>query len=214
MPNERELEDWICDHWNDTPCPPGHTTPWLGSTFMGRQVPLLHGICDILAAGDTVEIIELKATRIREKDVGQILRYAHDVFHYLRCFDGDHTSTAYRGNAYEENTIIREAFETHRESLLGPRMRPRLSLVGPSVDRKALASASGGDIEVWLWRYDRATNLFQFEPVDPTDQRLNRYPDWAIRLYSKLCQECSRIARLKERDLYSQLFYGHKRTKP
>jgi hypothetical protein len=181
---------------------------------MGRQVPLLHGICDILAVGYTVEIIELKATRIREKDVGQILRYAHDVFHYLRCFDCDRNSTAYKRNAYEENTVIREAFGAHRESLLRQSPRPLLSLVGPSIDRKALASADGGGIEVWLWRYDHAANLFQFEPIDPTDERLNRYPDWAIRLYSKLCQECNRIAHLKERDLYSQLFYGHKRTGP
>jgi hypothetical protein len=73
MVKEKELEDYIerhlevFDRQSET-------------VVLGRQVPLVHGIADLIIGGtDGIYIVELKAVHPKPEDVCQVLRYTYDV---------------------------------------------------------------------------------------------------------------------------------------
>lgn len=84
---ERKLEDYICQH----PELLNLAEASLDNVrIIERQVVLPHGILDILAFRSSkkmiapeVLVVELKAVKIKEKDIAQVCRYVYDIHEIL-----------------------------------------------------------------------------------------------------------------------------------
>jgi len=145
--SERELEDWIVENWEDT--------PWSYGKLVGRQLSLKHGRCDLLAVIDSVAVIELKAKKIREKHVAQVLRYKLDIMNILRSlYHG--TNTMFRVRVANEAILddfvpfVQKGFQVSTNPFV--RLAPMQAiLVGPSIEENALAAAIAAGVEVYEW---------------------------------------------------------------
>lgn len=182
--SERELEDWIVQNWEET--------PWgqLYETLIGRQIWLKHGRCDLLAFHSHPHLIELKARRIKEKDIGQILRYRHDLSKVLNalCLDNPYGRIEC-DDEYERQEFLRawriacqlppSVDELHAKPSF------QLTLVGTGIDDKTLASADGAMIDVCLWHESENGMAFETPVRDwRSDQRwaYEHGGDWMKRL--------------------------------
>jgi len=200
---ERQLENWICNHWDDDLYP----SPWIGATLIGRQVQLPNGICDLLAMSYVPTIIELKAGRLKEKDVGQILRYAHDVSMILRDINhafGDEIVTLAESKFNLNIEPALSAFLSTWALLTqvpvaeaGIAESMRLILIGQSIDENALISATGGHIEIWLWKYDEGQDLFSFRQQQHESRAIkNPRPHWADALEQLIFDDAAMTAQM------------------
>jgi len=156
---ERQLEDWICQNWE--------LSPWgqLNEVLIGRQIRLKHGRCDLLAFHAYPHLIELKARKIREQDIGQILRYRHDVSKVPNalCLDNPYGYIK-GGNEYEHQQFMRAWRLASQLPPTPEELRTRLpfqmTLVGISIDEKTHASADGAGIDISLWKESQGKVVF------------------------------------------------------
>ena len=173
-PLERQLEDFICANPNALTCGMTHLT------LLGRQVRVQHGVIDLLALAHSVQVIELKAAPLKEKDVGQLLRYIADVDAIMVAMATHFSAERILGirAAGEDEEFSYRMVRSHRAGGI---------LVGTSVSPNVLAACEGANITVVLWKWERGT--FHFWPPrcqghlpDPP------YPDWATRASRMLAQ--------------------------
>lgn len=184
---EREVEDWIATN---------PETLDEGLRIIGRQVPVPHGRIDLLGwrvdeqypePGSTitggVDIIELKATALKEKDVGQVLRYKYDVYRVVSNLlintplpMIDPSSLEYRGAYQVIDRILSD--EQGTPIALTP------VLVGASIDDSTLASCRGAGIRVFTWheadgeiRFEQVSTLGIWDNERPTKAELEQ--SWA-----------------------------------
>lgn len=133
---EKELENYICAH---PECLPGGVFE-----IFGRQVKTPHGVIDILGRdGDNIEIVELKAGALQEKDIGQVLRYVYDIKNILKQI-GRSLYPDLPGGLLREQWD--EMFCMSSDSwIVSP------ALIGKSASPKILAAAEGAGIVCMKW---------------------------------------------------------------
>jgi len=147
--SERQLEDWIVEHWDDVP---------FTGDYIGRQIELPHGRLDLLGFLDVAQVIELKARPLKEKDIGQLLRYTGDIKATLQmaydCNDKDRLrsllQTEYQWELVNDILQLLASKPTARagfERSIAP------ILIGSSVTESILACAYGANIEVYTWKH-------------------------------------------------------------
>lgn len=158
--NEASLERYICEH---------PEALHQGLQIVGRQLCLTHGRLDILGWLDVEDVycgrfceawvIELKARALKERDIGQVLRYAHDVSKAIQLADFDMAPPFSRGASdswTEDERLYMEV--RHRliwsDSLDENIVTPRL--IGTSVDDNVLSAAWSARVSVstYSWRSD------------------------------------------------------------
>jgi len=182
--SEQELEDFICEHPEEL---------WRELEIIGRQVKLEHGILDVLAwnYGRTY-VIELKARPLKEKDIGQVLRYAYDVNSTLNII-GMYDSPVYPGK--DRHLTIKESlfFDewSHYTNLAlrcadDPAVIP--VLVGKDIDKRTLCATHAAKIQVYLWEHDASTSSFSFQGTNPVNLMLYNppYPNWALNIKDRI----------------------------
>jgi len=160
---ERELEDWICEN----PYVLGQNT-----RIIGRQIALTHGRLDILAIcrphpTQQIKVIELKARELKERDVGQVLRYIADVRGELIAGMGhasNHRCWKTISETYTTGDSVRPgdaaACASNRVT-----SNVRGVLIGASIDDATLAACAGASLNVSLWRGDRNNLHLESIPV-------------------------------------------------
>lgn len=147
MLRERELEMQLCD------------CGYLGRDpidIIGRQVPLLHGILDVLAIR-TIDLgwketylvrqilaIELKAVPLQEKHIGQVLRYAADLRMLLDYLVLAHPCTP---KAWDLKWEFFDGAKTHDARGAGPRIAP--VLIAPEISPLLAHTCQGAGIETY-----------------------------------------------------------------
>lgn len=206
--SERELEDFVCEHPEEV--------FFRGTEIIGRQVKLKHGILDILAwNGEGTYVVELKARPLKEKDIGQVLRYTHDVREGLKQYG--FIVNLKSSNDNHPRTLTEKAFwhswfwytgwgdETEDVVAIKP------ILIGPSVDKALLAAATEAGIYIRLWSYDIETGRFSFEfpglvfwHDDGRD--VSSYPAWAEKLGKRIRPLCKQEAQEELERVTNQLF--------
>lgn len=174
--NEKELEDYLENHLEAI-------LP-AGAVLIGRQIPLPHGRLDLLAwdYGRTY-VIELKARRLEENDVGQILRYVHDVHWFLLVAfknalrdDDLWMAPSWRGELYSDRLAMYAGFETDI-----PHIVPLL--IGQSVPNKVAAAAAGARIETMAWtEADGRPSFVHIGDTEAVDAALLQNPAWTNRI--------------------------------
>lgn len=180
---ERQLEDWIIENLDSLSVPLcNYSYPSL--RLIDHQIALPNGILDILAvdvqSGYTY-VIELKVVPIREKHLGQALRYSNDVRRILRkyCYE---TERPEHCTFTTEETFSRWQ-KLHNIKYMSP--YPIIPvLIGKSVDKNLLSAADGAYATVLTWECDGDRFLFQrhwrtqdwFDGFDHAD--ICVYADW------------------------------------
>lgn len=183
--SEKQLEDWICEH-------PETVMPDL--QIIGRQVPLEHGILDILGTnGMAIYAIELKAGPIKGAHIGQVLRYVHDINRIITDFqfalDGD---TSYRGEPlppidddmvkfYERVTTKPRTLEEqlYFEELEDNFASCRPLLIGTSIDPNTQAALEGAHSWLGLWSYDEDKHEIAVTmPTHDLPKTTQAFPKW------------------------------------
>lgn len=176
--SEKQLEDWIVEHWDDT---------YIGGELIGRQLVLPHGRLDLLSVGHIPEVIELKAERLKEKHVGQLLRYVGDIKGILSAFyyntwDDLKTSLDTEYEQKEAKDIFCNMFDgISTRAIFEDGLEP--ILIGKSIDAHLLCCAHGAGITVYTWEYNEDTQGFTFKhPCGPHDvqDRIRKwlYANW------------------------------------
>jgi len=128
---EKELEDLICE------------APWClddDLVILGRQIKLPNGRMDVLAwdkAQEELCAIELKVTKLKEADLGQVMRYRTDLIHVLRGTLGWPTCERDADLAWSDEYAFSEFVQP--------------VLVGPAIDNNLLASMQGLSMSVYLY---------------------------------------------------------------
>ena len=178
MISEKQLEDFVCEH-------PEYTF-WEGVEIIGRQVRVEHGIIDVLAWDYRVLVVELKARKLKEEDIGQVLRYTYDVKEAIQSaiMGSLPDSLMYNhtpwGLAFQEWwTRLHGYLDEH------PRNHIQPILIGTRIDDKTLAAARGGGIEVLLWRYDKDKNTITIHYPRLLQTPSNNGNPWWIRRLQK-----------------------------
>jgi len=197
--SERELEDFICQY-------PVYSL-WEGTEIIGRQITLLHGRLDILAwDGKRTLVIELKVRQLEEEDIGQVLRYTHDVRATLQQ------------TAFLTNSTVRTADLTPQEKLLSKawdyyhgmdsgfhELAVKSILIGTDANHKIIAASREADILIRTWKYDNQNDCIIFGSpeynkrfFDPDDIDI---PEWACQINAKIRETCrDDIAYLETKD--------------
>jgi len=207
--SEQELENRLCENPNALQD---------GLCIIERQVPLPYGILDILGYRRGHKIIELKARPLKEQDVGQVLRYTHDVQEILlrtavqRCpvrLANFQTSTGtVQLVSTKEDEHFRHIYFTamgysesqseHIPALISP------ILIGPSADNKIVAAAHAANIEIYLWNFDPQTESIIFK-TNSMGYNLHstEVPGWAVRAHQLATKRATDLAAMSakmERD--------------
>ncbi len=202
--SERHLEDWICDNWDDL-----GIGLCLGE-FIGRQVPLQNGICDILSVRAGIPVVtELKIGKLKEQDIGQLLRYAGDVKRYLRGWAICHENFS---DFVETNVEkARKGFNSLVE--LGHQMPVAEAgiqnsmckiLIGESVDSKIIASAEGADVEIYTYEY--LGDVFTFEKASSDWAYRLPVPEWIPRMSREIVGSAQNYSEAMASVFYKSLF--------
>lgn len=182
--SERQLEDWICEH------PDSLGGPHIN--LIGRQIPLVHGILDILAFDCRVLVVELKARDLKEEDLTQVLRYAHDVDRFTEtimerivCHLSDDAGPL-------EQEIFKDNFDRYmgltQWGYNGPQVVPML--IGTGINKNTLIACNGVGIEVGIWKYDDNSFTIKIPDPDPIEYRQLRAPDWLKQLVEIIGDHC------------------------
>lgn len=206
--SERELEDFVCENPEEV--------FFRGTEIIGRQVKLKHGILDILAwNGEGTYVIELKARPLKEKDIGQVLRYTYDVREGLKQYgfivnlkssnDGHPKTLTER--AFWRSWFWYTGWGDESEDVVA--IKP--VLIGSSVNRGLLAAAEEAGIYVRLWGYDAETDKFNFRFPgivfwhDDGRDSLS-YPAWAEEIGKRARPLCRQEAQEELTQVTNQLF--------
>ena len=187
---EKQIEDFIC----------GHPNYLYLDTVIDRQIVLPHGILDILGvAGYQTFVVELKAVKLKEGDVGQVLRYTYDIEQYLyaaaRYYKNDIGGAIMGTNKFTDEEMFRQAMLALRLYEPSASEDPRLVpvLVGKSVDEKVLSAATAANIDVYTWEYYPSNQSFDFRSAlifeDGTSYRPENC-DWLSELIVALFRGC------------------------
>jgi Holliday junction resolvase-like predicted endonuclease len=193
---ERELEDWICNH----PYVLGEE-----AVLIGRQITLEHGRLDILAVRrpyptQQVLVVELKTRQLKQRDVGQVLRYVNDVKQELLrsirswareilwrrasdCYQVGQEPTAHDAVACTTNAVL--------DNVSGV-------LIGTSIDDNLLAACAGARINVSLWHRDGTGIILERIPYkygkgQQAAEWANRIMDTCIQFGELACNPWSRV---------------------
>ena len=136
-PSEKHLEDWIVAN----AMPEFYSPHPFYKTLVARQLPLIHGITDLIYTNDTnIYIVELKKGRLDADALTQVLRYKGDL---KRMWDY-YMDT--RPPIYEKHWL--HNVETgYGNCPIGT------VLVGHSIDDKTMSACEGADTTVWLYEY-------------------------------------------------------------
>jgi len=207
--SERQLEDFVCEY-------PEYAFGE-GVEIIGRQVRVDHGIIDILAYNGGTEfepsvmIIELKVKPLREGDVGQVLRYKHDVnvaVQSIGAFSPLVTAEEplpikynIQSAAFDENWKTMHALGGDCERSIIP------ILVGPFVDKKVMAACYGAGIDVYEWDYtDEGLSI---EPAGHPSWPTGPDTWWALKLHERIIKTCLKESKWAF-DCYVNSFFGIK----
>jgi len=206
--NERELETWLCEH------------PYVLDEYLyitGRQVSLPHGRLDLMGLvqhgqwGQSIWVIELKARELKQRDVGQLLRYIADVrFEMMRVRSTWSTRFAseiegHMGTVKPIN-VLTKSVRTMTRQIKG-------ILIGRSVDDRVLTPATGGDIEVATWKErDGAIQIDWANAWDTGGLYYDLYdaphPHWAVFLFNECVAFCKQVINPRNRFMPKQPFVG------
>ena len=187
--SERMLEDWICEN------PRG--TIDANAVIIGRQIPLSHGRLDILAWDGRVNVIELKAESIKERDIAQVGRYAYDISSIM-----NHVGIHYKPKPKDGiRTLTYEFFEEEWRKLHGNDSSYSVwpMLIGTSIDENTLAAAYGVGVEIRTWHYDKREQKIMVNLPGEIKLRKHRQDatEWALRLSNLIKDECVETANRK-----------------
>ena len=199
---ERELEDYL----------EGRPEALGMEQWIGRQVPLAHGIADLIGfANSTIYVVELKAVPLEEEHVGQVLRYMYDVRDVVyqmavEVFYGEHgnpLSLIYKDLDREYG----RPFTRHMAKLLMYDYDPFYItpvLVGPESSEKIFAALKAINGEVWTWR--RRGRGFSFEGTDAITRdriRFQHAPEWVKAMWRVMVEDAKEkaIIQLEEKGL-------------
>ena len=194
--SEKVLEDSVCAY--------PESWFWEGVQIIARQVQLPHGVLDVLAySGGTTMVIELKAAKLQERDIGQVLRYTYDVRKFLQMIQNEHVHDFFQGPNYIKGfdqtyesyglaCLDREIWQRHgwdENADEPPSVQP--TLIGTGVSDSVLAAATAASIDVSTWAYNEKENMFVgcadgWLRIDP----YLYYPDWLIHLHQKITRGC------------------------
>jgi len=202
--NEHELEDWICRNWD--------STPWSYGTLVGRQLTMKHGRCDILAVLDVPTVIELKAVEIKEKHIGQVLRYRFDLICILKAILQnsicDYKMHLADRNIYEEILpFVEEIFQVR--PTIANYSKAGAALVGRNIDNKTLAAAISASIAIHIWRpSQKGIELESMRMRDQwdTDWPTEHYQSWMSRLQHASFESCKNSYLAKQSASLSGIF--------
>jgi len=181
---EKELEDYVCAHITDV------LDEY--AVFIARQVPLVHGRLDILACdGSSVYVIELKVKPLKEKDVGQVLRYTADVEKavgtVVYSLIGKMTKTITCPSLMDKIWFdkLGKLIDASNDK---PLMQPML--VGPSVDETVIAAASGGRVRIQTYTEEAGGIAFESAYNHETSSHYSLHrPNWAYQIADLLLTE-------------------------
>jgi hypothetical protein len=186
--SEKMLEDWICEN-------PQYA---IGAytEIIGRQISLPHDRLDILAWEiDRINVIELKARPLKEKDIGQVGRYACDVSHIIARIGTQERPKPENNVRSLQHTIYEDKWHEYHGNWEHEPVHP--ILIGSQIDEQTLAAAAGIGIDIRLWHYDEATNeiIVSFPNYNCLCADIPPYPNWALRL-----NELIKVLCVKESD--------------
>ncbi len=206
--SEKYLEDWICDNWDSLSFKLS-----LGG-FIGRQVVLPNGICDLLSENGIPIIIELKIGKLKERDVGQVLRYAGDVRRYLRGYATHHNhfqdsfETSIERAQGQFDKIVKTGHQAPLPMIgtLDYYYPISKTIIGQSIDERVLASAEAADVEVYLYEYHSDTDTFTFKQVRGDFEYSEPFPNWVAKMSSGIIDYAVFNAEKTAGEFYSGLF--------
>jgi len=194
--SEKQLEDFVCKH-------PEYSI-WNGVEIIGRQIRVEHGIIDILAwdgNGNSTLVIELKTRPLEERDIGQVLRYDHDVSAELGrigiCTEPINLLERGTNLTEDERRFTRKWNYLHIAGDGDPRDAPAIIpiLIGPSISQKVKAACEAVPIAVRLFYYDKVENTLSFDFCDDvgwgrnTDDDSN-FAKWTKQINQRIYQVC------------------------
>ena len=192
--SERELEDWICEHWDDEGSE--YPVPFSGA-LIGRQVQVEHGIIDLLSVGmGTTRVIELKKGTLKESDIGQVLRYSWDIKWMLQCLARYYNPLDLAGIPDHLIDLTKQFFlyfhcKDEPWTVTEPGICSHVGyenvqpvLIGKSANLKLLSAAEAARVKVYTWEYLESEKAFSFRWQYSHDMfyRIGRFPSWAILL--------------------------------
>ena len=204
--HERELEDWICEHWDDESSE--YPSLHLG-TLIGRQVQVKHGIMDLLSVDrGTTHVIELKTGALKEADIGQVLRYSWDVKWMLQCLARHHGPPESADIPEHLAELARQFFlyfhcEEEPWVITEPGICKHVGyrniqpvLIGKSASLKVLSAAEAVRAEIYTWEYLESENAFSFEWQCGYGQyyEIGHFPDWAVSLTKHIWEDSQKEA--------------------
>lgn len=180
--SEKQLEDFVCKHpeymlWNEV-------------EIIDRQVRLPHGILDVLACDGRALVIELKVRVIKEKDVGQVLRYAYDVGAEIRRLGAIENPMDYFTLGMGKATKFHNLWiEYHGMSITDYNAVVPV-LIGPDITLNAKVAAAGAGIEVFLWEYNEGNNTISCRLPEFLIWRKGAYPAWCVEINKRIVTSC------------------------
>lgn len=184
--SEKQLEDFVCRR-------PEYML-WEGVEIIDRQVQLPHGILDVLAFDGRTLVIELKARTIKEKDVGQVLRYTYDVRTEIERLGAFEDPMKYFTLEGDKASKFFDLWGEYHGLTLAWDNAITPVLVGPGITLNAKIAAIGAGIEVILWKYDDEDGTIScYLPGLPIWDD-NPYPGWCIEINKRIVAACQHDA--------------------
>lgn len=179
---EKQLEDFVCKHpeymlWNEV-------------EIIGRQIRLPHGILDVLACDGRALVVELKVCTIKEKDVGQVLRYAYDVGAEIRRLGATEDPMDYFTLKVSRAARFRDLWIEYHGMSITDYNAVIPVLIGPDITLNAKVAAAGAGIEVFLWKYNEENNTISCHSPEFLIWREGAYPDWCIEINKRIVASC------------------------
>lgn len=179
---EKQLEDFICKH-------PEYMM-WEGVEIIDRQVHLPHGVLDILAFDGRTLVVELKARTIKEKDIGQVLRYTYDVRVEIERFGAFEDSMSYFTLENDRADRFFDLWGEYHGLTLSGHDRIAPVLIGPGITLNAKVAAIGSGIEIIIWKYDDEDSTISCYSPGVFAWRDNPYPDWCLEINKRIVAAC------------------------
>jgi len=198
---EEVVESFICRHPNSL-----RDGRWIrNAEIIDRQVTLPHGRLDILAILEVLHhtqwlgVIEVKARRLRERDIGQVLRYKFDVWNAMcSAFD-----QLYPLNFDWENNSRELRLWENMTSLVEDSGGIIPILIGSDISWQALAACSGARVDIYLWHHNAEENTMWLEPVYRPYRSKDEAPGWACNAFGRMfagAQDFLDDLEMRERD--------------
>ena len=201
MVRERELEDYL----------EGRPEALEIEQWVGRQVPLAHGIADLVGFGeDVIYVVELKAVKLEEEHVGQVLRYTYDVRDVLSQLGME--AVWGEGNLsralFDDASQYGSVFVEHMRRMLLIDFDPGVIvpvLVGEECESKIAASMRAIGGHVWTWR--RRGAGYSFDAIYPLSRDtvfFENPPEWVKGLWRAMVESGKEAANksLDRRGIY------------